>query len=143
MSNYLNPSSAFVILLVMFGLFTGGNIFMGSAFDRHNVEQTQNLTVDKNYQNLQDQTEKLDQRIRTVTGDEGGLFETASAGILIVPDTFRLLTQPIGIASKTLGSVSEAYPNLLPNWLVSMLELVVIGAIGFGIFRVLLGVSSV
>jgi len=70
-------------------------------------------------------------------------LETASAGILIVPDTFRLLTQPIGIASKTLGSVSEAYPDLLPNWLVSMLELVVIGAIGFGIFRVLLGVSSV
>lgn len=105
MSNYLNPSSAFVILLVGFGLFTGGTVFMGSAFEKHNVEQTQNLTVDKQYDNLQDQTRQLDQRISTVTSDQGSIVDTASAGILIVPDTLSLLTQPIGIATSTLNSV--------------------------------------
>jgi len=143
MSNYLNPSSAFVILLVGFGLFTGGTVFMGSAFEKHNVEQTQNLTVDKQYDNLQDQTKQLDQRISTVTSDQGSIVDTASAGILIVPDTLSLLTQPIGIATSTLNSVTAAFPTLIPGWLATMLRLVLIAAIGFGIFRVLLGVSSV
>jgi hypothetical protein len=97
MSNYLNPSSAFVILLVGFGLFTGGTVFMGSAFEKHNVDQSQNLTVDKQYNNLQDQTKQLDQRISTVTSDQGSIVDTASAGILIVPDTLSLLTQRVAV----------------------------------------------
>jgi hypothetical protein len=85
----------------------------------------------------------LDQRISTVTSDQGSIVDTASAGILIVPDTLSLLTQPIGIATSTLNSVTAAFPTLIPGWLATMLRLVLVAAIGFGIFRVLLGVSSV
>jgi len=143
MSNYLNPSSAFVIFLVVFGLFTGGNVFMGSAFEQHNVDQSQNLTVDKNYENLQNQTSQVDQRITTITSGSTNPLETASAGILIVPDTLSLLAQPIGIATSTLQSVAGAYPSLIPGWLATMLQFVIVGAIAFGIFRVLLGLNSV
>jgi hypothetical protein len=143
MSNYLNPSSAFITLIVAFGLFTGGTIFMGSTFDKHNVQQEQDLTVDKQYDKIQNNTRQLDQRLETVTSDQGSVVDTASAGILIVPDTLSLLVQPIGIATQTLGSISSAFPALIPSWLQTMLQLTIIAAIGFGIFRVLLGVTDI
>lgn len=143
MSNYLNPSSAFVTLIVAFGLFTGGTIFMGSVFEKHNIDQDQELTVDKQYNKIQNNTRQLDQRLETVTSSQGSVVDTASAGILIVPDTLSLLVQPIGIATQTLGSISGAFPALIPTWLQTMLQVTVIAAIGFGIFRVLLGVSDI
>jgi len=145
MSNYLNPSSAFVILLVGFGLFTGGTVFMGSAFQKHNVDQTQgqNLTLDKQYEDIQDTTRSLDQRISTVTSDQGSIVDTASAGILIVPDTLSLLVKPIGIATSTLDSITAAFPTLIPGWLATTMRLIIIAAVLFGVFRILLGVGNV
>jgi hypothetical protein len=143
MSNYLNPSSAFVTLIVAFGLFTGGTVFMGSTFEKHNVQDEQELTVDKQYNQIQNQTDKLDQRLETLTSDQGNQIDTATAGILIVPDTLSLLVQPISIATDTIGSISAAFPELVPGWLQTMLQLVTLAAIAFGIFRVLIGVTDI
>lgn len=141
MSNYLNPSSAFVVLVLAFGLFTGGTVFLGDLFEQHNVDQTQNLTVDKQYQSIQDKTNQLDQRVSTVTNSTNPL-DTASAGILIVPNIVSLLTEPISIATETVGSLSASF-DIIPNWLTTILSLLLTASIAFGIFRVLIGVSEI
>lgn len=143
MSNFMNPSSAFITLIVAFGLFTGGSAFMGSVFDKHNVEKSQDVSIDKEYDDLQGKTRAVDEKLETVTSDQGNLLETASAGILIVPDTLNLLLEPVSIATSTIGEISNAFPTLIPDWLSTMLTLIIIAAVGFGVLRILIGVTTI
>lgn len=143
MSNTVDPSTAFVSLIVLFGLFTGGTVFMGDLFDKHNVQGEQKVAVQGEYQDLQNQTRDIDQNLQELTSDQGSLLDTASAGILIVPRTIGLLLQPLQIATATVGGVSSAFPALIPDWFATMMTLLLLAGVGFGIFRILLGVTKV
>jgi len=143
MTNYLNPSSAFITLIVGFGLFTGGMTFMGSAFGQHNVQQESSLEVQKEYDKISNKVRSVDNKASEVTDDQGTILDTASAGLLIVPDILGLLVAPLEVVGATIGTLQAAFPTLIPGWFATMLELVIIGAIGFGIFRVILGISDI
>jgi hypothetical protein len=116
---------------------------MSDVFDKHNVQGEKDFEVQKKYGEIEEDSEQLDQKLSDLTGDDNSLVDTASAGITILPKTLELLLEPLGLVQKTIGGLSSAYPTLIPNWFATMLKLLSIGAIGLGVFRVLLGLNRV
>jgi len=143
MANTIDPSSAFVTLVVFFGLLTGGTVFMGDVFTKHNVDQSDSLQVNKQYEDLKNNSQSVQTKLKTLTSTDGSFVDTASAGITIVPKTLNLLSKPLEIALSTIGAVQTTYQTLIPGWFATMLQLLLTLSIMFGIFRVLLGLNRV
>lgn len=140
------PSTIFIGALLFFGLWTGGNQVMTELWSNHNVQKDSSLTLNKDYNRMQNAIDgnnnSLRSKVTTLTTDQGGVLDAASAGLLLVPQFISILTVPFTALGSAVGSIGAAFSGFLPGWATTLIELLIYATIGFAIYSIALGVRS-
>jgi len=142
----MKPSTVFVGAILFFGLWTGGSTVMQDLWDNHNVQSDTSVSLNKDYERMQKAVDgnnnSLRSKITTLTTDEGGVLDAASAGLLLVPQFIQILTVPFTALGSAVSTIGAAFSGILPGWAVTMVEIMIYAVIGFAIYSIALGVKS-
>lgn len=142
----MKPSKLFIASIFFLGLFTTGNMFMADMWSNHDVQSDTSVTVEKEYSNIEQKVRGGNQSIyntvRTLSTDQGGVLDAASAGLLLVPRTASTLLSPVTANINILSTTAQAFPTFIPAPVVTLLQLLLIAAASFGVLSLALGVKA-
>lgn len=119
---------------------------MTDMWDNHDVKSNTSLTLNKEYETMQQSVDgnnnSLRTKISTLTTDQGGILDAASAGLLLVPQFIEVLATPFTALASAVNSIASAFSPWLPGWMITLIRLLIFSSIGFGILSLALGVRS-
>lgn len=143
----MKPSKIFLGTLLFFGLWTGGSQFMTDAWSNHDVQTDNNLTLTQDYERMQQAVDgnnnSLRTKVETLSTDQGGVIDAASAGLLLVPQFVTdVLAVPFTALAGAVNSIASAFSPWLPGWMVTLVRMIIFSTIGFAILSLALGVKS-
>jgi len=137
----MNAYNIFIASIVFFALFTGASSFQQEFFDKQGVETSQEMPLDKEYQELQGTIDDMRENVRQVRTPETGILDSAVAGLYLVPNFLRLILAPITILLSTIDTIAAAYV-FVPQFAATGLKYLIIIGISWSAFRLLIGLQG-
>lgn len=142
----MKPSQATAMTALFLGIFLTGNMFITDFWDNHGVESETSIEVQSEYdqlnQEIQGENNSIRSKVQSIQSPESGLFDKATAGLLLVPKFASVMLAPIGILLTVLQNIHVAFSNVLPGPFVTMIELLIVSRIAYGVFSIAAGVRS-
>lgn len=138
-------SNIFFASVAFFFLFTAASTFNSSLFEKQGVQDQTAINIDREYDQLQNSVQgsnnSLQSKIAVLQTPDSGLFDQASAGLLLVPQFVDVLTAPMEILSSALDGIASTYP-FIPSSVVTFLKILIVASIGFAVFSLAIGKNA-